>query len=244
MVADRAKWIVWEVQEPLYNLVKDIPGIDQVKVRPREGNELPAFDYHCEIFTLPRIFETTFDSVPPPFRPPFSPDERIRGILKRERDASPSCKHIGLVWSGNPKNDVNPYRACGLVHMLPLLDIPNCRFYSLQKGAPRRDIDKFVSQAAGVIDLSPHLPDLAATATAIDELDLVITTDTSIPHLAGTIGAESWVLLHQPSDWRWTIDREVTPWYPQLKLYRQTTARVWKDLLEKVRQDLVRFADS
>ena len=114
---------------------------------------------------------------------------------------------------------MNRFRACGLVHLLPLLQVEGCRFYSLQKGAPRVDLKNFSTEAADIFDLDESLVDLASTASAIDELDLVITTDTSVPHLAGTIGARSWVLLHRPSDWRWTANGESTPWYPKLKLF-------------------------
>lgn len=236
LVTNRVKNIIWEVQKPNYELFKNVPGINQVVVRQNGVNgALPGFDFHCEMFSLPEIFGTNFENVPPPWRPPFAPDHDIKCRVTEERTKFPDHKHIGLVWSGNPKNDLNRYRACGLVHYLPLLQQTNCRFYSLQKGSPRNDIEKFKNQIPGnLIDLADCLPNMASTATAIDELDFVITTDTSIPHLAGTIGAEAWVVLHQPSDWRWTLDKETTPWYPQLKLFRMDRPGTWKSVIDRV----------
>lgn len=243
MVTRLAKNVIFEVHKSNYDLFKNVRGINELRKRqPSEDKSLPDFDYQCEIFSLPEIFNTTFDTVPPPRRPQFQADQNILDIIKGQRALYPDCKHIGLVWSGNPKNDLNPYRACGLVHQLPLLDLENCRFYSLQKGLPRKDIEKFADQTAGkLVDLADHLPNMVSTATAIDELDLLITTDTSVPHLAGTLGAESWVLLHDPADWRWTFDQEVTPWYPQMRLFRQKTPRVWPPVIEEVKQQLMSF---
>lgn len=239
MVAERAPRVIVEVQKQNYELVKDIPGISEFRIRPKDDTSLPQFDFHCEIFTLPERFRTTFETVPPPYRPPFKRDIHIRNLIAEQKHFYPAHRHIGLIWSGNPKNDLNPYRACGLVHQLPLLQLENCRFYSLQKGAPANDIAKFQNEVSGkLFDLGEHLENMASTATAIDELDLLITTDTSVPHLAGTIGAKSWVLLHQPTDWRWTADKEVTPWYPQMRLFRQKTKGVWTTLIDEVEEAL------
>ncbi len=240
-VVERAKHIILEVQKPNFRLLKDIPGIREVRVRPSGDTSLPDFEYHCEIFTLPEIFKTDFDTIPLPWRPPFERAPGIRQLIAQERAQFPAHKHIGLVWSGNPRNDVNKYRACGLIHQLPLLKLENCRFYSLQKGLPRNDIRQFQAQTANLLDLADHLPDMAATATAIEELDLLITTDTSIPHLAGTLGVSSWVLLHDTSDWRWTTDHAATPWYPQLRLFRQTQRGVWTSLLDEVSRELAQL---
>ncbi len=241
MVVAKGGHVVLEVQRASYPLLKDLPGLADVRIRPSAGDcSIPECDYQCEIFSLPGLLGVDIETLPPAIRPPFSSGQRVRDYLAQQRSAYPEHRHIGLVWSGNPKNDLNPYRACGLVHLLPLLELPQCRFYSLQKGPPRQDLQRYAEQAKDLIDLDQHLTDLAATATAIDELDLVITIDTSVAHLAGTIGAESWILLHQPSDWRWTATRDRTPWYPQLRLFRQEPKGQWVPLLERVKGELVR----
>ena len=121
--------------------------------------------------------------------------------------------------------------------MRPLLDVPGCFFYSLQLGSPRVDLERVHSPQ--LTDLAPWLTDLRATATAITDLDLVITTDTSVPHLAGTIGARAWLLLHDPADWRWQLEREHSPWYPNLRLFHQTRPRDWRGVMAEVRQCLI-----
>lgn len=238
IISQQVDHIIFEVHEAVYGLVKDIPFLSEVRIRPKKSKELPEFDYYCEIFSLPGLLQTRFDRVPVCYRPPFTPDRNILSILAEEKKRYPDHKHIGIVWSGNPKNDMNPFRACGLVHFLPLLNLPGYRFYSLQKGLPTKDLQTYADESRGVVDLAEHLVDMASTATAIDELDLLITTDTSVPHLAGTLGAKSWVLLHQPADWRWTVDCEVTPWYPQLRLWRQDRPHTWIGLIDRIKAEL------
>lgn len=240
MVKEKVSRIRLEIQAPNRGLFRGVAGIEDIQVRPLDRS-VPAHDYHCELFSLPRIFGTTFQQVPPPYRPTFEPDATIQSRIERERRCFPEKRHIGLVWSGNPRNELNPFRACGLVHFLPLLDMPGIRFYSLQKGAPANDIGKFNVGSDKLVDLAGDLNDMVATATALDELDLVITTDTSIPHLAGTLGSRTWVLLHRPSDWRWTIEGNETPWYPQLRLFRQDRPRVWKPLIEEVAREILKL---
>lgn len=240
LVTQLADHVIFEVHQGVHRMAQAIPGLAEVLVRPKAKNgPLPEFDYHCEIFSLPKIFQTRFDRIPIAYRPPYEPDAKIVEFISEQRAQHPDKKHIGLVWSGNPKNETNPFRACGLVHYLPLLEMEGFRFYSLQKGLPRNDIKQFRPQSDGLVDMADHLTDMVATATAIDELDLLISTDTSVPHLAGTIGAKSWVLLHQPADWRWTVDKDKTPWYPQMRLFRQERPRYWVSLIDEVKEALL-----
>lgn len=239
-VRERVSRIRLEIQAPNLGIFRGMEGIEEIQVRPRERS-VPPHDYHCELFSLPGVLGTSFQRLPPPLRPPYEPDAAVRSRIETERKRFPDRRHIGLVWSGNPRNEMNPFRACGLIHYLPLLGLPGTRFYSLQKGAPAKDIEKFNVGSDLLVDLADDLTEMAATATAIDALDLVITTDTSVAHLAGTLGARSWVLLHRPSDWRWTLGGDETPWYPLLRLFRQDRPRVWKPLIAEVASEILKL---
>jgi len=237
LVEELAENVVLEVQEPLVELVRDFPGIREV--RSYSKKPLPDFDKYVEMFSLPGIFGIEVDSIPDPVCPPFEPDTDLRNLIGTYRKAEKkSCRHIGLVWSGNPKNEVNRFRACGLDAFVPLLSVPDCRFYSLQKGKPEEELSSRPALQEQIINLAPYLKNMRLTATAIQELDLVITVDTSIPHLAGTIGEASWALIHDPADWRWNLDSEKSPWYPGLRLFTQKRRGDWESVMERVKEAL------
>ena len=230
--------VVLEVQAPLSPLLAGLAGSATVITR---GDARPEFHHQAEWFSLPGIFGTTAEAIPAPVSPAFESDPAITAEISRLRSAFPDRLHIGLVWSGSPHNDLNPYRACGLEHMRPLLEVAGCHFHSLQLGPPRADLDRVTNPS--LTDLAPWLTDLRATATAIQALDLVITTDTSVPHLAGTLGASAWLLLHEPADWRWQLARDHCPWYPSLRLFRQIRPRNWPDLMAIVKSELEALAN-
>ena len=239
MVAERVERIVLELQKPLLSLVVGLPSNVEVVGR---GDSVPPFHHWCELFSLPGIFEIEPSSVPPPVRPDFRDDVVIGEVIAKSREHYPGQLHVGLAWSGNPGNDLNRFRACGLKHLAPLFDLPGIRFFSLQKGSPSTELGG-LSKSAPVVDLAPHLSDFAATATAVDCLDLLISVDTSVAHLAGTLGANSWIVLHQPADWRWGREGESTPWYPSLRLFRQENMREWETVIRRVRSELATFSE-
>jgi tetratricopeptide (TPR) repeat protein len=144
---------------------------------------------------------------------------------------------IGLAWGGSDLHEQNGLRSCGLTAMAPLLGLTGAAFYSLQLGPPSEEI---AARKAGPLltDLSPHLADWGDTAAAIEALDLVITVDTAIAHLAGAMGKPVWVLLQFAPDWRWGPRGETTRWYPSMRLYRQTRPKCWRDPMAAVSRDL------
>ncbi len=148
---------------------------------------------------------------------------------------------VGLIWSGNPGQENNRHRACRLADLLPLLSTTNVTFFSLQKGAPASELHAAVSPLS-VIDLSPRLSDFAETAAAMELLDLVISTDTGPVHLAGGLARPVWLLLSAIPDWRWMIGRQDSPWYPSMRLFRQTRVGVWGDVVDQVSIELAAFA--
>jgi hypothetical protein len=148
---------------------------------------------------------------------------------------------VGLVWSGNAnhKNDVN--RSMSLRQLSCLLNI-DATFVSLQKD-PKPD-DKALLEQTGIIDLTAHLTDFAETAALLSCLDLVITVDTSVAHLAGTLGCPTWILLPWTPDYRWLLDRDDSPWYPSVRLFRQDATRDYAGVIDRVRTELLALVDA
>jgi hypothetical protein len=185
---------------------------------------------------LPRLFKTRLETIPN--RVPYllaQPElvEKWRQALA----ARPTAFNVGLVWAGNPdhKNDHN--RSLRLAQYEHLANIPRVRFYSLQKGPPAEQA-KFPPMGMDFVDESHLLADMIDTAALISNLDLVITVDTSVAHLAGALGKPVWTLINVIPDWRWLLNRTDSPWYPTMKLYRQTKIKDWTDPLAKIESDL------
>ncbi len=235
IAAARVDHVVLELQAPMVSLSSQLP--DNVRVIVR-GEKVPPFHQWAELFSLPGILDIGIDDLPAPVRPHYQVDGRVKSAIDLSRNAFPEKLHVGLVWSGSPDNNLNTIRACGLQHLEPLMELNHCRFHSLQMGRPQGEITRR-GLSGRIEDLSPLLTDFAATATAVDALDLVITTDTSVPHLAGTLGAETWLMLHQPADWRWGQEGQTSAWYPSIRLFRQERMRDWVPVVDQVRNSLL-----
>jgi hypothetical protein len=149
---------------------------------------------------------------------------------------------IGLVWSGNPNHHNDRNRSVPLAKLLPLLDV-EAQFVSLQKGARERD-RMLLAERRDIRDAEALLASFADTAALIRELDLVISVDTGVAHLAGALGKPLWVLLPYVADWRWLVGREDSPWYPTARLFRQSAARQWDEVVANVREALRDFVSA
>jgi len=143
---------------------------------------------------------------------------------------------VGLVWSGNPKHKNDRNRSIPLRMFSGILDT-DAIFVSLQKD-PRPDDTAVLRERTDIIDLSAHLTDFSETAALVSCLDLVITVDTSVAHLAGALGRPTWILLPQTPDWRWLLHRDDSPWYPTVRLFRQTETRDYAIVLDQVKTEL------
>ena len=144
---------------------------------------------------------------------------------------------MGLAWSGSPTHLNDRHRSCRLRDFAPLLDVPDVAFYSLQVGPRAGEVhDLGRSGPAVVADLSDRLGDFADTAAAIEQLDLTISVDTSVLHLAGALGRPAWGMISARSDWRWMIDREDSPWYPTIRLFRQSRLDDWAEVFAPARR--------
>ncbi|MEG5043757.1 tetratricopeptide repeat protein [Microcoleus sp. B4-C1] len=211
----------------LHRLFATVEGIDLLIVK---GEPLPEFDVQAPMLSLPYILGTNLETIPantaylsPPAGAEFGllPDRTLK---------------VGIVWAGNPKHRKNKQRSCSLSQFLPLLDVSGVSFYSLQKEVS--EADRALLNQTSIVDLSPHFGDLADTAAAIAKLDLVISVDTAVAHLAGALGKPVWILLAFSPDWRWLLQREDSPWYPTARLFRQHQRGDWEDVFDRVAEAL------
>ncbi len=235
MVAARGARVILVVERPLYSLLSGLPGV--WRCLPLSDDPLPAFDLHCPVGSLPLVFGTRLDTIPSAISYLPSPAE-ARGKVWEQRLGPHDRLRVGLVWSGNAshKNDFN--RSTSLKLLSSLLDV-DATFVSLQKD-PRPD-DRALLEHTDIVDLTLDLTDFADTAALVSCLDLVITVDTSVAHLAGALGRPTWILLPWTPDYRWLLDRDDSPWYPTVRLFRQTETRDYASVLDSVRTELLRL---
>jgi len=229
MVAARGGSIVLEVQPQLVTLLeRQSSKIDRMCIVAR-GEELPAFDVHCPLMSLPAIFGTTLATIP-----------QASGYLLAQRQDLVEEKaglHVGLVWAGSPTHKRDRDRSVALPKLRPLFDVPGVHWFSLQKGVAANQLAAFPERAA-MHDLAACFKDYADTAAAIAGLDLVITVDTSVAHLAGAMGRPVWIMLHEQPDWRWLLKRKDSPWYTSARLFRQSSGGDWSNVIAIVVREL------
>ena len=199
-----------------------------------QNEALPAFDLHCPLPSLPHVFGTELASVPAPVG--YLRADPVRAAQWRDRLESAGPPRVGLVWSGDPKHANDHCRSLPLARLLPLAQC-GARLFGLQPQV--RPADRAVLAATPAIaDLGRDFADFADTAAAIAALDLVISVDTSVAHLAAALGKPTWVMLPFCPDWRWLLEREDSPWYPTLRLFRQPARNDWDSVLRRVQAAL------
>jgi tetratricopeptide (TPR) repeat protein len=233
MVAARGARVILVVADAVYPLLAGMPGASQCL--PLSAGPPPAFDMHCPIGSLPLAFRTSLDTIPSAI-PYLPPPAEAQTRAWEDRLGPHDRLRIGLVWSGNPthKNDHN--RSLPLRTLSRILDV-DATFVSLQKD-PKADDKAFLRECADIVDLTEHLTDFSETAALVSCLDLVITVDTSVAHLAAALGRPTWILLPYVPDYRWLLDRDDSPWYPTVRLFRQTETRDYASVLDRVRTAL------
>jgi Flp pilus assembly protein TadD len=232
LVAARGARVVLQVQRPLVELLRGLAGVAQVVA---EDEPLPGFDCHCPLMTLPLAFKTLLESIPGP-----------RGYLRADparlaawqrRLGGRDLPRVGLMWSGNPDNQIDRYRSFPLAAWLPHLP-PGFRYYGLQRFV--REEDRAALGSGVVCDLSAEQHDFGDAAALCACMDLVVSVSTSIAHLSGALGLRTWVMLSEFADWPWLLGREDSPWYPTARLYRQASRGDWPGVFTRVAADLVR----
>jgi len=243
LVAARGGQVILQVQEPVERLMRSLPvvraGCAEVVLL---GAELPQFDLECPLMSLPAVFGSTVETVP--WTGAYlgvdagsALERRMKTPHVRPGLAWKRPLRVGLAWAGNPRYKADRQRSVALDTLLPLLRVPGINWISLQKGPAAEQLDALPGNMF-VWDGSSRDPDLAETAALIATLDLVITTDTCIPHLAGAMGKPVWMLLPHLGDWRWMEHVETTPWYPTARLLRQRSPGDWPGLVSRVIDEL------
>jgi ADP-heptose:LPS heptosyltransferase len=206
-----------------------LPGTAQIVSR---GDPLPDFDIHCPLLSLPRAFATRLESIPSTTPYLHAPTHAVQhwetrlGARHRPR--------IGICWAGNPNFRADLSRSIGLSPLLPLLANADVQFFSLQKDLRAGDAE-ILRNNPQITHLGQEIETFSDTAAIVSLMDLVISSDASVVHLAGALGKPIWILLQFVPDWRWLLDRDDNPWYPTARLFRQDDTRAWDNVIARVR---------
>lgn len=223
-VTARGARVILSVQAPLTRLMASL----DPEIEVRAAREAPAADLDCPLMSLPLAFGTTLDTIPAPPRY-LAADPAMVAAWRARLPAN--RRRVGLVWSGNPAHRNDRHRSLPLEALTPLLDV-DAHWVALQKDIPDRDV--VLLDRLPLLRMGDELGDFADTAALIEALDLVITVDTSVAHLAGALGKPTWILLPFSPDWRWLTGRDDSPWYPSARLFRQTTPGDWAGVVRRV----------
>jgi tetratricopeptide (TPR) repeat protein len=227
LVAALGARVILEVQEPLRELMRDLPGVAQIVAR---GEALPDFDLQCPLLSVPLMMETTLATIPA--QVPYLSARPDAGAEWAALLGPKTRPRIGLAWSGSPSHRNDRNRSIALAAFSPLLKL-DASYVCLQPTVSAADAD-LLRARGGVTLFGEKLKTFADTAALIANLDLVIAVDTAVVHLAGALAKPVWVLLPFVPDWRWLLDREDNPWYPTARLFRQDQSRSWDKVIARV----------
>ena len=230
LVRDLGGQVIVECQDSVKGLIGTHPGIQEAVA---ESDAPPQFDFQIPLLSLPFVFDTTPASIPD--RTPYLrvPD----GVKVALPKVASNRLKVGLAWAGNPGLETDLARSIPLEKFAPLWKQRNITFYSLQVGPASRQLESF-SCRSGFSELRNQLVDFGHTAAAIEQMDLVISVDTAVAHLAGALGKTVWLLIPYAPEWRWLLEREDSPWYPTMRLFRQKKANDWDEVICRVQEAL------
>ncbi len=227
LLAARGARVILEVDPALHPL---LAGMDGIVCVPRGAEAVPEFDLHCPLSSLPLACGTRLETIPADAGVPAPPQAVVDAWKAR---LGPHHRlRVGLAWSGNPSHGNDRNRSVPLRMLAPLLDC-EATFVSLQKELRPADAACLQEQGA-IIDLTAHLSDFVETAALLSCLDLVITVDTSVAHLAGALSRPTWLMLPYTPDYRWLLDRSDSPWYRTMRLFRQDARRDYAPVIEAI----------
>src|SRR5712671_5226185 len=233
LVADRGANVVLEVPKPLLGLLQGLAGVSEVV---EMGLPLPAFDFHCPFPSLPLAYKTTLDTIPNPVA--YLQSRRDKFEFWAKKLGEKTTTRVGLVWSGSTSNKHYHDRSLDLELLLPHLP-GKYDYICLQKEL--REVDRVPLRSSSIRFFGDELNDFTDTAALCDLMDVVISIDTSVAHLSGALGKATWVLLPYVAAWRWLLDRDDSPWYPSVRLYRQNSENNWNSVFESVKGDLLKL---
>jgi hypothetical protein len=235
LLVEKGAKVVFAVQPELLRLFQNMPGVaGMISI----DGKLPLTDFHIPLLSLPLRFATRLDDLPAKV-PYIAAPEGLRATLSRSLETRLA---VGIAWAGRPTHKYDRDRSMAVEEFLGLTDLPGVALYSLQTGPGAQDL---ASSGAGVLirDCSSALGDFADTATALTEIDLVVSVDTALAHLAGAMARKAFVLLPFVADWRWLRDRQDSPWYPTLRLFRQEKPGDWRGVMRRVRAAIAELLD-
>jgi tetratricopeptide (TPR) repeat protein len=235
LVSDLGARVILEVKRPLLSLLQGLNGVDQLIER---GNALPAFDYHVSLMSLPLALKTNLDSVPSPHA--YLHVDKGRSAEWSRKLGTRTKPRVGIAWSSTSTFKSDSKRSLPFAEFRSALVEPGLQYLCLQKEI--KEIDKGDFALHGDIGFfGEDLLDFGETAALIDNVDLVVSTCTSVAHLSAALGKRTWILLSNASDWRWMLDRQDSPWYESVRLYRQGADEPWGEVLTRIRHDLSGF---
>ena len=251
LVRERGGNVIVECQSALVRLLQGVPGISRLVA---QGAPLPGFDVQAPLLSLPGIFHTVLETIPAKV-PYLHADRNLVEHWRRELQKSDvkstgldtgRSLRVGIAWQGNPGFLHDRLRSIPLAHFAKLAKVPGLQLVSLQKGPGKEQLleqkDEF-----SVLDLGNRVDEkyggFMDTAAIMQNLDLVITSDTVIAHLAGALGVPVWVALALAPDWRWLLNREDSPWYPTMRLFRQRSQGDWDEVFERIAEQLRKRAN-
>ena len=235
-VKARGGTVVFETRKALMDIFKNLPGMDELVMFAPDGQPVAEFDLYVPLASLPGIFETTLEDIPA--QVPYLFADSGKSVAWRKR-LSPDGFRVGLVWAGT---DTDPRRACHLKWLKMLSDVPGVYLYGLQKGIAVEQIEvEGLPQGMRMTNLGQEFDDFADTAAVVENLDLVVSIDTSVAHLAGAMGKPVWVMLPYAADWRWFLNRDDSPWYPTMRLFRQPDPGNWASVGRHIATELQNF---
>lgn len=231
LVAGRGGRVILEVQPEIRRLAAGLPGVERLIV---PGEKAGRVRWQCPLMSLPLAFGTDLASIPA--KVPYL-TAAPRKVARWSGRLAGSNFRVGLVWGGNPHNPHEAVRTVPLNALAPVFSLSGVAFYSLQRGPQAQELHR-AHRHLPISPLDGRLGDFASTAAVIACMDLVITSDTAVAHLAGALGKPVWILLAWQSDWRWLEQREDSPWYPTARLFRQPRPGDWPAVTDRVRNEL------
>jgi tetratricopeptide (TPR) repeat protein len=236
-LAARGARVIVECPAALQPLLARTPGVSEL-VSPADA--APRADGCVPLMSMPFRMQTRLDTIPADVPYIFADPERIGAW--REKLAGFKTFNVGIAWQGNPNCPGDRQRSIPLAHFAPLARVPGVRLFSLQKGS---GVEQLAAVAESVVDFGDDLDASGGafldTAAIISHLDLVITSDTAHAHLAGALAARVWVALQFVPDWRWLLNRDDSPWYPTMRLFRQTAPGDWPAVFSRIAAELARL---
>ncbi len=231
LVAARGAEVVVACPRKLERIFAGARGVSMVLA---DGDVAPPIHTHASLMSLPHIFEATPDTIPA--QVPYLDSVGVKVPMTPPRPGEELC--VGLTWAGDPAYVNDIYRSCPFAALEPLMWVEGVTYYCVQVGDKVMDLWGARGEAR-MIDMTSSLSDLATTASVIAQLDIIITVDTAVAHIAGAMGKPVWLVLPYCGDWRWGVAGEQTPWYPTMRIFRQSQPGNWSDPIKKTASRLI-----